>query len=71
MLRRTIPCVDPAMNALQAPQVPPERLPDQPAAAPDAQPVENTKGEAATPKPALPPRVTGEDMSGWASGGSD
>lgn len=79
MLRRTIQCRDPVMNAFQAPQAPPARphSETEPTAAdaqPDAPPKEGagTAPEAATPKPAPEePRATAEDMSGWAMGGSD
>ncbi len=75
MLRRTIQCVDPDMNAFQASQTPPARpQSDKPEAA-DAQPSPpdaEANGPAATPEPAPEqPRLTGEDMSGWAMGGSD
>jgi hypothetical protein len=67
------------MNASQAPQALPARAhSDQPAAAPDAQldlPLDEGAGvsaQVATPQPAPPqePRMTVEDMSGWAMGGS-
>lgn len=65
------------MNAFQTPRAPlahptPET---QPAAASDAQPSlpAESSTDPATPEPApqQKPHVTGEDMSGWASGGSD
>lgn len=69
------------MNAFEAPQAPLAHLnpATQPATATDAQSELPPKGvaeadtHAATPKPAPPEqsRATGEDMSGWASGGSD
>ena len=78
MLRRTIQCVDPVMTAFQAPQASPARAhSDQPAAAdaqPDVPPKEKAEAgvQAVTPKPPpQEPRVTTEDMSGWAMGGSD
>ena len=64
------------MNAFQAPQTPPVRPhPDKPATA-DAHPSPATEGaeaQTATPEPAPPQerQATGEDMSGWAMGGSD
>ncbi len=79
MPQRTIQCVDPVMNAFQAPQAPPARpQSDKPTTA-DAQPnPPQDKGaeansQAATPEPAPPQErhVTVEDMSGWAMGGSD
>ena len=75
MLQRTIQCVDSVMNAFQVPQALPVRpQSDKPAAA-DAQPLPadaEADANAATPEPAPePPRLTGEDMSGWAMGGSD
>ena len=74
MLRRTIQCVDPAMNAFQAPPAPPARPhSDRPEAA-DAQPSApdaKAKDQPATPEPAPEPAATAEDMSGWAMGGSD
>lgn len=75
MLQRTIQCVDPAMNAFQAPQAPPARAQSDKPATVDAQPLPpdaEADAQAATPEPAPEqPRLTGEDMSGWAMGGSD
>ena len=75
MLRRTIQCVDPVMTAFQAPQASPARAhPDQPAVTPDVQTKEDAVPSAQAPTPKTPsqePRVTTEDMSGWAMGGSD
>ena len=74
MLRRTIQCVDPVMNAFQAPQAPPARPQSDTPATADAQPLPDAEADAqaATPE-SVPeqPRLTGEDMSGWAMGGSD
>ena len=65
------------MNAFQAPQTPPARpQSDKPGTA-DVQPLPQDKGAEADAKAATPdeapeqPRLTGEDMSGWAMGGSD
>ncbi len=76
MLRRTIQCVDPVMNAFQAPQAlhpkprPAAAVADaQPASPPDEGAGASTR--AATPKPAPQRPATGEDMSGWAMGGTD
>ena len=63
------------MTASQASQTPPARpLSDTPetAGAPPLPPDAEANGQAAPPKPAPEqPRLTGEDMSGWAMGGSD
>ena len=64
------------MTAFQAPQIPPAR--PRPEAKPetaDAQPLPpdaEANRQGVTPEPAAEqPRLTGEDMSGWAMGGSD
>ena len=64
------------MNASQASQTPLARphsdKPETADAQPDLPLDAETKGQAATPEPAPEqPRLTGEDMSGWAMGGSD
>ena len=75
MPQRTIQCLGSVMNAFQAPQVPPARAQSDKAKAADAQPLppdaeDNTRAETPEPAPEQP-RLTGEDMSGWAMGGSD
>ena len=64
------------MNAFQAPQTPPARPhPDKPATADNqsSPPEAGTEAQTATPEPAPPQdrQATGEDISGWAMGGSD
>lgn len=75
MPQRTIQCMDSVMNAFQAPQAPSARAQSDKPGTADAQPLPpdaEANPQATTPEPAPEqPRLTGEDMSGWAMGGSD
>ena len=64
------------MTVSQAPQTPPTRahseVTPETAETQPLPPDAEADSQAATPKPAPEqPRLTGEDMSGWAMGGSD